>query len=157
MTQQEIADTFIDSPTHIGSIALPKGGLINKILKRTHSIDIEVGPIPVGKVQQIGVLLKQMTNLESIQKYSQADQINILLSDNINPILQIIAIAISKTRRFEVDTLTAISEQWSMSLIYKAFIEVYRRLDLSSFFDIMALSKNLTLNLFPDPEALGQA
>jgi len=157
MTQQEIADTFIDSPTNIGSIVLPKRGLINKILKRTHSINIEVGPIPVGKVQQIGALLKQMTNIESIQKYSQADQINILLSDNINPILQIIAIAISKTRGFEIETFTAISEQWSMSLIYKAFIEVYRRLDLSSFFDIMALSKNLTLNLFPDPEALGQA
>lgn len=157
MTQQEIADTFIDTPTHIGSIVLPKGGLVNKIFKRTDSIDIEVGPIPVGKVQQIGVLLKQMTNFESIQKYSQADQINILLSDNINPIVHIIAIAISKTRSFEVETLTAISDQWSMSLIYKAFIEVYRRLDLASFFDIMALSKNLTLNLFPDPEVLGQA
>lgn len=158
MTQKEITDVFTDAVSEIGSVRISKGGFFNRLFKRKKQIELSVGIIPAGKVQKIGTLLKSMADFRAIANLSQADQINTLLSDNIPPIIEIIALSVAGPKEKPCPELvSAISNQWGMQQIHTAFIEVYRRLDLQPFFDILSLSKNLTLNLFPDKEAPGQA
>lgn len=157
MTQKEISDVFSDASTEIGGIVVPKKGWFSKIFRRKATVTLSVGIIPAGKVQKIGVLLKNMTDYDSIVKLSQAEQINTLLSENIDPIIEIIALAVAGNKEnASKEVQSAIGNQWGMQQIHFAFNEVYRRLDLPTFFDILNLSKNISLNLFPDKEPHGQ-
>jgi hypothetical protein len=158
MTQQEIAQAFTDAPTPVGTVKLPRWGRIGKALGLYKRVELSIKTIPVGKVQLIGVHLKDMTSLKDIQSLPQADQINTLLAENIEPLLRIVALAVSEGKtepsKYLID---AMARQLTMKQVEMAIYEVYRRLDLTPFFDILSLTKNLTLSLFPDQEVRGQA
>lgn len=157
MTQKEIAEAFSDTSTEIGSVSIKRTDFFGKLFGKRTNTTLSVGIIPAGKVEQIGHILKSMTNFEGIANLSQADQINTLMSENITPIIKIIGLGCSGTReQSDPKVLTAIGYQWGTRQLYTAFIEVYRRLDLQPFFDILTLSKNLNLSLFQEEEPRGQ-
>lgn len=154
MKQKEIADVLTDTPTEISSVRMSYGGWIGRKLGLKRRITLSVAGQPNGKVELIGAELFEMVGVDSLDKLNQTDQINLLLKENITPVVRIIALAVCKGDKMPSrDLVDAIRFSFTMEQLETAFYEVYRRLDLKAFFDIMGFAKSLQLNLFQDQEA----
>ena len=157
MTQREIANTFTDEPVSIGSVRIPKWGWLGKKLGFTRTLELQVHGLPAGKVEMIGAELFDMLGEDAISDKNQSDQINLLLKNNIDPIVRVVALGCSRgSRKSSPELEKAIKFQFTNAQLLIAFQEVYRRLDLEPFFGIMVLAKSLKLSFFPDQEAPGQ-
>lgn len=158
MKQRELAETFADIPKEVGTVTLPKWGFIGRILRARKKHTLYISELPIGKVQLIAAELDDMLGADGIADMSQSDQINKLLRENIPRVVRIVALASCKGSKMPSPALLlAINDQLPMNTLQEAFIEVYRRLDLTPFFGILGLAKSLNLNLMPDQEARGQA
>lgn len=154
MKHKELTNIFVDDTTYIGSVKLRRWSWLPFFRKSTK---LYIQPIPIGKAELIGSSLLDMTGVESINQLPPSDQINTLLANNIDPLVYIVGLAVCpKEERPNQHLLTAIREQFTMQQLAEAISEVYRRLDLSPFFDILSLTKSLTLNLIPEAEVPGQ-
>ena len=106
----------------------------------------------------IGVELISMLGVKDLEGKDHTEQINSILAKNIPSVIRIIALASCEGKKMPSSKLIeTIGNTLTVKQIHNAFYEVYRRLDLTTFFDIMALSKNLQINLIPDQEVLGQS
>lgn len=136
---------------------LPKWGIIGRWLGFRSRVALTISELPVGKVQLIAAELDDMLGADAIENMAQSDQINKLLRENLPRVVRVIALAVCRGSDMPSPTLySAISDQLTMTQIHDAFIEVYRRLDLTPFFSILGLAKSLNLSLIPDQEADGQ-
>lgn len=157
MKQREIAETFADVPKEVGTVLLPKWGSIGKWFGLQSRVALHISELPIGKVQLIAAELDDMLGVDGIVDMSQSDQINKLLRENIPRVVRIVALASCKGSKMPSPALLlAINDQLPMSTLQEAFIEVYRRLDLTPFFNIMGLAKSLSLSLIPEAEADGR-
>jgi len=157
MTQEEITKAFTEEHTYICDIHVPKWGVIGKWLGLQRRVPLNIITIPCGKVQLIGSTLSDMLGIKEVETLPQSEQINSLLAHNIQPIANIIGLASLKGKKKPSEEyVQSIMDSLSMDQLNYAMTEVYRRLDLKPFFDIMALTKSLSLNLFPEAEAPGQ-
>lgn len=157
MTQREISNVFTDVPVSVGSVKIPKWGWLGRKLGFARTLELQVHGLPAGKVEMIGAELFDMLGEDAISGKNQSDQINLLLKNNIQPIIRIVALAVSRgTPLPSKDLEDAIKFQLTNAQLLNAFQEVYRRLDLEPFFGIMVLAKSLKLSFFPDQEARGQ-
>lgn len=158
MNQKEIAKTFVDAPTPIGEISLPRFGKIGRLLRLTKRVELKVYGLPIGKVQLIGAKLYDMAGEQDVDKLSTPEKINHLLKHNLPMLIEIIGLAVCKGSKMPSKALLdAISSQMTMEQLADAFSEVYRRLDLTNFFNILGLAKNLSLIIIQDKEAHGQS
>ncbi|MCL7987728.1 hypothetical protein M8998_07240 [Sphingobacterium sp. lm-10] len=157
MTQREIANTFTDQPTSIGELRFQKWGIIGDLLGLYRKEELSISGLPLGKVQLIAAEFNDMMGGEQVEGMIQSDQINLLLKTNLPSLIKVIGIAASKGSEMpSKNLLYALNEQWTMPQLAEAISEVYRRLDLTTFFGIMALTKSLNLNDTQDREAHGQ-
>lgn len=157
MKQREIASVYTDQPTDIGTVRLPKWGWIGKKFGIHRKVSLAIKGQPTGKVELIAAELDDMLGAKDIKELNQADQINTLLRNNVTPLVKIIALAVSPEDKMpSPDLIKAIKFQFTTPMLANAFNEVYRRLDLTTFFDIMTLAKNLSLSLIPETELRGQ-
>lgn len=157
MTQREIANTFTDEPVSIGSVRIPKLGWLGKKLGFTRTLELQVHGLPAGKVEMIGAELFDMLGEDAIIDKNQSDQINLLLKNNIDPIVRVVALGCSRgSQKPSPELEKAVKFQFTNAQLLNAFQEVYRRLDLEPFFGIMVLAKSLKLSFFPDQEVPGQ-
>ena len=157
MKQKEIADVVTDKPTDIGTVQISYGGWIGRKFGLKRRMTLTVAGQPNGKVELIGAELFDMVGEDSLKKLNQTDQINLLLKQNITPVVKIIALAVCKGDKMpSTELINAIKFSFTMEQLETAFYEVYRRLDLKAFFGIMGFAKSLQLNLFQDQEAPSQ-
>src|SRR5690606_2259263 len=157
MKQREIAETFADVSKEVGSVMLPKWGIIGRWLGFRSRVALTISELPVGKVQLIAAELDDMLGADAIENMAQSDQINKLLRENLPRVVRVIALAGCRGSDMPSPTLySAISDQLTMTQIHDACIEVYRSLDLTPLFSILGLAKSLNLSLIPDQEADGQ-
>lgn len=157
MTQREIANTFIDQPTKIGVVRMPKWGVIGRVLGLYRTKELSITGLPLGKVQLIAAEFDDMLGGEEVEGMIQSDQINVLLKSNLPKLTKVIGMAVCKGAKMpSKGLLLALSEQITMPELAEAISEVYRRLDLTTFFGILALTKSLNLSDTQDPEAHGQ-
>lgn len=157
MKQKEIADVVTDKPTEIGTVRISYGGWIGRKLGLKHRVPLSVAGQPNGKVELIGAELFDMAGEDALSKLNQTDQINLLLKQNIAPVVRIIALAVCRGDKMPSRELVdAIRFSFTMEQLKTAFYEVYRRLDLKAFFGIMGFAKSLQLNLFQDQEVHSQ-
>lgn len=160
MFNQDIANTFTDAPFRLEGVAIkqPHSNWLLRKLGVKKSQPLFIYPLPIGKAQLIGVELSNMLGVKDLEGKDHTEQINSILAENIPSVVRIIALASCKGREMPSEKLVnEIANTLTITQIHTTFFEVYRRLDLTTFFDIMALSKNLSLNLIPDKEALGQS
>ena len=151
MTTEEIAGTFTDQPTQVATIIVKKWWFFKR------SKPLFIYPLPIGKVQLIGAELCSMLGPKELAGKDHTEQINSILESNTSKVVKIIALASLKGSQMpSQERIESIANNLTVQELHKAFYEVYRRLDLSTFFDIMALSKNLSLSLIPEAEVLGQ-
>lgn len=158
MTLQERTESFIDSPIQVGEISQPHPNWLLRKLGFSKKQPLSIHPLPIGKVQKIGVELCEMLGPKELQGKDHTEQINSILANNTDKVINIIALAACKGKGMPTKKLIeAIAQTLTIKEVHQAFYEVYRRLDLTTFFDIMALSKNLQISLIPDQEARGQS
>ena len=113
--------------------------------------------LPLGKVQLIAAEFDDMVGGEEVEGMIQSDQINVLLKNNLPQLTKVIGMAVCKGAKMPSrDIIAALNEQFTMPELAEAISEVYRRLDLSTFFGILALTKSLNLSDTPDPQVHGQ-
>lgn len=157
MTQREIANTFADQPTTIGVVRVPKWGIIGRLLGLYRTKELSIAGLPLGKVQLIAAEFDDMLGGKAVEGMIQSDQINLLLKSNLPQLIKVIGMAVSKGAKMPSrDLMTALNEQFTMPELAEAISEVYRRLDLSTFFGILALTKSLNLSDTQDPQVHGQ-
>lgn len=157
MTLKERTESFIDAPIQVGEIPLPHPNWLLCKLGIKKKQPLIIYPLPIGKVQMIGVELCEMLGSKELKGKDHTEQINYLLASNIPRVIRIVSLASCESKQIPSPKLIeAIGNTLTTKEIHTAFYEVYRRLDLTTFFDIMALSKNLQISLIPDQEAHGQ-
>ena len=157
MKQKEIAEVVADIPTDIGAVRISYGGWLGRKLGLKRRMMLSVAGQPNGKVELIGAELFDMVGEDALKKLNQSDQINLLLKQNIGPVVNIIALAVCRGEKMPSrDLIKAIKFGLTMEQLETAFNEVYRRLDLKAFFGIMGFAKSLQLNLFQDQEVHSQ-
>src|SRR5690606_6797229 len=142
-----------DEPTQVGEVTQPHPNWLLRKIGFRKTQPLLIYPLPIGKAQLIGVELCDMLGVKDLEGKDHTEQINSILAKNIPSVERIIALASCKGRKMPSEKLVnEIANTLTIQQIQFAFYEVYRRLDLTTFFDIMALSKNLSLNLIPDKE-----
>lgn len=160
MFNQDIANTFTDAPFLLEGVTIkqPHPNWLLRKIGFKQSQPLHIYPLPIGKAQLIGVELSSMLGINDLQDMDHTEQISSILANNIPNVIRIIALASCKGKDMPNEKLVnEIANTLTIAQIRTAFYEVYRRLDLTTFFDIMALSKNLSLNLTPEAEAPGQS
>lgn len=157
MTQRELANTFTDQPTTVGSVQMPRWGRIGKWLGWRRKMELSISGLPLGKVQLIAAEFSDMLGGADIENLAESEQINLLLKTNLPKLINVIGMAVCRGKQMPSgELIEAISSQLSMPQLAEAISEVYRRLDLTTFFGILALTKSLSLSSTPDQTAHGQ-